>query len=87
MKNAGLLDSFGMWLTNQALKTEYEMEIPLYIRHLSNKSPEEVKEKWGQIGEKIKNYMEKFTEQWVNKLVYQTSDGRKTKPYHRYQNR
>ena len=70
MKEASKLNSFRMWLTNQALKSKLKWSAPAYIRNPDNETLDSVKTKWGETRQRISKYVEEFPEEWLNKLVY-----------------
>lgn len=70
MKNAGPGNALRMWATNQALKSSLKWRAPSYISNPPSYSLSEIKTKWTETRNKIKQFVDAYPDKWMGKLVY-----------------
>ena len=70
MNDSSIANSVRMWLTNQALKTSLKWKAPSYISQPPSYPLQEMQEKWDQTRQSIFEFVEKYPDKWLNKLVY-----------------
>lgn len=70
MKKSGVGNSFRMWLTNQALKSSLRWGAPSYISNPPTYELEEIKSRWSETRKAIQQFVDEYSEQWLDRLVY-----------------
>ncbi|WP_436517610.1 DinB family protein [Ekhidna sp. To15] len=70
MENSGPSNTFRMWLCNSALRSSLKWKAPSYISNPPAYEYHEMKSKWAETREAIRQFVDEYPDQWLNKLVY-----------------
>lgn len=70
MQNYGPTNAFRMWLCNSALKSALKWKAPSYISQPPVYKYDEMKQKWAETRTSIRQFVDEYPDEWLNKLVY-----------------